>query len=96
LGKLQKSGSLPAKGACMKTTVFLRETDQQIFFHFVCEGCGSEGELGLEKKHGMKSFGCPEGCGATYVPWKDEVFGRGWRLQCVVCPMFDSKEEKKA
>jgi len=80
----------------MKTTVFLRETPEQIFFHFVCDGCGSEGELGLEKKDGMMPFDCPEDCGAVYVPWKDEVLGRGWRLQCVVCPISDSVEEKKA
>jgi hypothetical protein len=73
----------------VKTTTFLRETPEQIFFHFVCQGCGSEGELGLEKKDGMAPFGCPEGCGATYVPWNDQVLGRGWRLECVVCPITE-------
>jgi hypothetical protein len=72
----------------MKTT-FLRETDEQVFFNFVCEGCGSEGELGLEKKDGMAPFGCPEGCGATYVPLNDRVLGPGWRLKCVVCPVSE-------
>lgn len=46
------------------------ETDSEIEFDFVCDGCGAEGTLGILKKDGMAPFGCPEGCGATYVPWK--------------------------
>ena len=88
LGNLPEGRTIP-KGARVKTTTFLRETPEQIVFHFVCQGCGSEGELGLEKKDGMAPFGCPEGCGATYVPWNDQVLGRGWRLECVVCPITE-------
>lgn len=74
----------------MSKSVCTKETAEHIVFNFVCEGCGAEGELQLDKSDGMKSFGCPEGCGATYVPWKYE--GQ-WRLECVVCPIFEDKEE---
>jgi len=64
---------------------FMAETDREIFFHFrcECEHCGAEGELSLLKSEGHKPFGCPQGCGATYVPWKH--LGH-WRLTCVVLP----------
>ena len=53
-------------------------------YSFICAGCKAEGDLGVPiDQH--KPFGCPEGCGATYVQWKyKEVF----RLKCVVCPVF--------
>lgn len=66
-----------------KVSTLTEETETHLTFHFVCQGCDAEGDLQLEKKDGMKSFGCPEGCGATYVPWK---YLGGWRLTCVVCP----------
>lgn len=67
-------------------TRMLRETKDRTVWKFVCEGCGAEGELGLFKRDGMKPFGCPEGCGATYVPWKPD--GKRWQLRCVVKPYF--------
>lgn len=69
----------------MSKSTFLRESETELFFYFVCKGeCGAEGELGLLKEEGMKPFGCPEGCGATYVPWNDRGL---WRLECVVLPV---------
>ena len=68
------------------STTFFHETDDEIMFHFVCEGCESEGELALKKKDGMQPFGCPEDCGAQYVPWK---FQGIWHLRCVVLPVFE-------
>jgi hypothetical protein len=67
-------------------STFVNETADEISFHFVCDGCGAEGDLTLAKADGHKSFGCPEGCGATYVPWK--YLGE-WKLECVVCPIFE-------
>lgn len=64
----------------------LRETKDRTVWKFVCEGCGAEGQLELFKRDGMKLFGCPEGCGATYVPWKPD--GEHWQLRCVVKPYF--------
>jgi hypothetical protein len=54
-------------------------------FHFVCPGCESGGDLsvGLIEKH--KPFGCPEGCGATFVLWQHVI---SWRLRAVVVPVF--------
>lgn len=68
-----------------------QETTEKTIWHFVCVGCGAEGELELLKADGMKPFGCPEGCGATYVPWK--YLGE-WTLKCVVMPMFEEKRTK--
>ena len=54
-------------------------------YHFVCEGCGSEGELELPiDRH--SPFGCPEGCGATYIQWQNPD-GK-MQLTCVVAPVF--------
>ena len=55
-------------------------------YEYVCEGCGSEGELKVPvDEHG--SFGCPEGCGATYIQWSNPLTAR-MELMCVVCPVF--------
>jgi hypothetical protein len=72
----------------MSKSKCIDETPMKLLFHFVCEGCGAEGELELDKKDNLKSFGCPDGCGATYVPWK--YLGE-WNLECVVCPVFDQE-----
>jgi hypothetical protein len=68
-------------------TKFLSETPTEITFRFVCEceDCDAEGDLTLDKADGMKPFGCPEGCGATYVPWK---YNGHWQLKCVVLPCY--------
>ena len=66
---------------------FLHETPTEIAFHFVCEcdDCDADGDLTLMKEDGMTPFGCPEGCGAKYVPWK--YLGK-WQLKCVVKPYY--------
>lgn len=63
------------------------ENDKEITFHFICEceDCDADGDLTLLKEDGMKPFGCPEGCGATYVPWK---YRGKWQLKCVVLPQY--------
>lgn len=56
------------------------------WYHFTCEGCGASGDMGVEVgEHG--SFGCPEGCGATYIQWHPT--GHMAALKCVVCPIFE-------
>lgn len=67
-----------------KQSKVIRQTATEEVWHFCCEACGAEGELTLQKADGMKSFGCPEGCGATYVPCR--TVGR--KLICVVLPFF--------
>ena len=64
----------------------ISEDENRIIFDFKCEcsECGASGKLTLMKKDGMKPFGCPEGCGAVYVPWQ---FGGAWKLQSVVMPV---------
>jgi hypothetical protein len=37
-----------------------------------------------------ETFGCPEGCGATYIQWKN-LEGQ-YTLTCVVCPVFEDDE----
>lgn len=54
-------------------------------FDFTCEGCGSEGEWAIPLSD-LGPHGCPEGCGATYILWKQP--DDGWRLTCVVCPIY--------
>lgn len=70
-----------------------RRDGDMVYFDFVCEGCKAEGELGLDMTEGMKPFGCPEGCGATYVPWMPD--GHTYVLKCVVEPFF-LKRRKRA
>ncbi len=41
-----------------------------VYFDFVCPGCKSEGELGIDTTEGYKTFGCPAGCGATFLPYR--------------------------
>ena len=72
-------------------TYLLEETATETIWNFVCVGCGVNGELKLLKKDGMTPFGCPEGCGATYVPWK--YLGQ-WQLKCVVQPEFGDAHAK--
>lgn len=64
-------------------TDFTGETPTEISFHFfcVCEDCGAEGDLTLDKADGYKPFNCPEGCGCVYVPWQN---ADKWELTCVV------------
>ncbi|MBN1535217.1 MAG: hypothetical protein JW908_00690 [Anaerolineales bacterium] len=61
-------------------------------FHFICEGCGAEGELEIPK--GSNTFSCPEGCGAVYVQWINSLNDKPVPdLKCVVRPIFDSMED---
>jgi len=53
-------------------------------YDYVCEGCGTAGELNVPEDQKLP-FGCPGGCGATYVQWKENGESR---LKCVVCPIF--------
>lgn len=54
-------------------------------YHFICEGCGADGELEIEA--GAEAIGCPEGCGAMYVQWHNPITNKP-DLTCVVCPVF--------
>jgi hypothetical protein len=58
-----------------------------VYFDFVCPGCKSEGELGIDTTEGYKTFGCPAGCGATFLPYRDRR--QRWVLRCVVQPVFE-------
>lgn len=62
--------------------------DHCYVYDFVCEGCGSEGELKVPIDE-CRSFGCPEGCGATYVQWFPP--GKPATLRCVVRPYFSEQ-----
>jgi len=70
-------------------STFKETKDGMDWFDFVCEGCGSEGEIGILRAEGMKPFGCPEGCGATYVRWYPTVARPA--LKCVVKPFFETE-----
>jgi hypothetical protein len=61
-----------------------RRDGTMIYFDFTCPGCGRAGELGLDSAEGMTPFGCPEGCGATFVLWQPS--GEQYELKCVVQP----------
>lgn len=65
----------------------MQETKREggmVYFEFSCPGCGAEGELGLDlNKDGHKPFGCPDGCGSTFVPWLPDAHGL-YKLTCVV------------
>lgn len=54
-------------------------------WHFACVCCGSQGELDIPVRERLQPFGCPEGCGATYVAYTG-VTGRQ-ELMCVVRPI---------
>lgn len=77
----------------MERSKFTGESATEIFFDYVCdcEDYDAEGEIALLKAEGMKPFGCPEGCGATYVPWQYQ--GR-WQLKCVVLPQYWPRGER--
>ncbi len=68
-----------------KRTEFLRSENGNDIFNFICVGCQSAGELSIPQSAGMQPFGCPEGCGATYVCWRP---GETPVLKCVVQPLF--------
>jgi hypothetical protein len=73
---------------------FLRTDDGKDWFEFVCAGCQAEGEIGIPREDGMQPFGCPEGCGATYVRWYPNVARPA--LKCVVQPYFGTARSKYA
>jgi hypothetical protein len=75
---------------------FLRTEDGKDWFNFVCTGCQSEGEIGIPREDGMQPFGCPEGCGATYVRWYPKAEGNIPALKCVVQPYFGTARSKHA
>lgn len=60
--------------------------DHHYWYDFKCEGCGDEGELGVDITE-RSPFGCPAGCGATYVQWHPP--GAMAALKCVVKPIFE-------
>lgn len=66
-----------------------REGDFHVY-DYICEGCESEGELKVPVDR-TKPFGCPEGCGATYVQWDNPISERT-ELMCVVCPVFEDDD----
>jgi len=68
------------------------ETQTAATFHFQCS-CGADGDLTLQKADGYKTFGCPEGCGNTYVPYQGPL---RWMLRCVVERVFRSEGEAMA
>src|SRR5687768_14244629 len=70
------------------STQFVETTAEGDRFHFVCEGCESEGELTIPPD--LPSFNCPEGCGAVYVPWKNPEPA----LMCVVKPVFLDEDDE--
>ncbi len=77
----------------MTETHLLSQTETEVTFYFVCESCGSEGEITLAKmdKHSplpSQPFGCPEECEAVYVLWESP---EGWRLTCVVYPVMEEQ-----
>lgn|SRR5262245_60868020 len=61
-----------------------------VVYDFACEGCGTRGEVTVPVE-ARQPFGCPEGCGATYVQWQAPS---GYELMCVVCPVFESPDEE--
>jgi len=63
---------------------FLRTEDGVDYFDFNCS-CGAAGELGVATENAMEPFGCPEGCGATYVRWRPDKIPA---LKCVVQPVY--------
>jgi hypothetical protein len=65
-----------------------REGDCYVY-DYICEGCKSKGELKVPTDQ-TKSFGCPEGCGATYVQWDNSISDKT-ELMCVVCPVFEGE-----
>lgn len=65
------------------------QEDGENIYAFVCEGCGSEGELAIPEGD-MHPFGCPDGCGATYIQWTPP--GKPPTLRCVVCPVFEENQ----
>lgn len=62
-------------------------------YAYVCEGCGAEGNLRIGITQGMKPFGCPDGCGATYVMWRNPLNENRYELNCVVCPVFSEESQ---
>jgi hypothetical protein len=68
-------------------TAFLHTHDGQNYFTFVCEGCGSYGELAVPEE--VNRFACPEGCGAVYIVWMNPLPS----LMCVVKPIFADDDE---
>lgn len=68
---------------------FKDKREHQYFFDFVCEGCGSEGEIGVPIEYAYKQIACPEECGAVYIMWfpTDAMPD----LKCVICPVFEDE-----
>jgi hypothetical protein len=67
---------------------YLRTEDGNHFYQFICEGCRSEGELGVPADLIYQQIRCPEGCGARYIQWHNPITEKP-DLMCVVCPVFD-------
>jgi hypothetical protein len=62
------------------------------WYNFKCEGCGSEGELGVPVGMSGSQFRCPDECGASYIQW--DRLGTP-DLMCVVRPIFEDEARKE-
>jgi hypothetical protein len=67
---------------------FIEKNGKMLAFEFTCDGCKSEGRIELNESEFYKPFGCPEGCGATFILWHSP---EGPAIQCVVCPIFEDE-----
>ena len=61
-------------------------------FHFICEGCKCEGDLGVAAD--QQQVPCPENCGALYIQWHNPITNKP-DLQCVVAPVFEDPNDPR-
>lgn len=57
-------------------------------FDYAYEGCEAQGDLQVGFDRSMRPFSCPEGCGATYIMWRNPLNRNRHELKCVVCPVY--------
>ncbi len=69
---------------------FKKRKENYNVYHYICEGCGAEGELKVP--FGNHRINCPVDCGAVYIQWCDP-FTYLPKLQCVVCPVFANEKD---
>lgn len=67
----------------------LKSADGNNTYHFICEGCGCEGELTCPNEHAIR-IECPENCGASYIQWQNPENNQP-DLMCVIRPIFRSE-----
>jgi hypothetical protein len=56
-------------------------------YDFRCPTCGAEGELSMPEDM-REPFGCPEGCGTTYVQYRAHTH---LHLRCVAWPVLPAR-----